>query len=50
MNLNSATREELASHTAEILASQDNRIATLTQERKLLGILLAITLSLYILS
>ena len=45
MNLNTATRDELASHTAELLVTQDDKILALIQERRVLAILLAISLS-----
>ena len=45
MNLNAATRDELASHTAEIISSQDDKILALIQERKVLWILLGISVT-----
>ena len=45
MNLNNVNRDELVSHTAELLSKQDDNILSLIQERRVLAILLAILLS-----
>ena len=44
MNLNNINRDELISHTAEILSTQDDKIFTLLAERRILWTLLGISL------
>ena len=44
MNLNNINRDELISHTAEILSTQDDKIFTLLAERRILVTLLGLSL------
>ena len=50
MNIERLTKDELISHTAEIVSSQDNRIDILLQQRQILTILIAITVICAVLS
>lgn len=42
MNITSLSKDEMASHLAEVIDSQDSKIFTLYQERKVLMILLGV--------
>ena len=49
MNINTLTKDEMASHLADVIDSQDRQIGTLKSERTLLWYLLAFTLTFTIL-
>ena len=49
MNINTLTRDEMASHLAEVIDTQDAKILTLHQERRVLWLLLGMTTTLSIL-
>ena len=42
MNINTLSKDEMASHLAEVIDSQDTKILNLHQEKKVLWILLGI--------
>lgn len=42
MNITSLSKEEMTSHLAEVIDSQDSKILTLHQEKRMLWILLGI--------